>query len=189
MIYRLKVALEIYDSTSEATVSKRPYLLAAAFLAVTACTTEAPDTSKAGDTAQVADASADEATIRAEAPVWFDLYNKSDAAGVTNLYAEDGIVLAPGAPAASGRDAIRTFMTNDIAGARAAGITLNLAEITGVGVSGDLAWLSGTFTVKDRGGATVDTGKYLSLYRRTSEGWKLIRDTWNSDKASPAPAT
>jgi len=27
----------------------------------------------------------------------------------------------------------------------------------------------------------VDNGKFLSVYGRTADGWKLIRDTWNSD--------
>jgi ketosteroid isomerase-like protein len=55
-------------------------------------------------------------------------------------------------------------------------------------VSGDLAWLSGTFSDKDASGATVDEGKYLSVYRRTNGNWLLVRDTWNSDKALPPPA-
>ena len=168
----------------------RTYLLTAAFLAVAACTADAPDTSSTADTSPVADASADEAKIRAESPLWFELYNKGDAAGVANLYAEDGIVLAPGAPAVSGREAIRTFLANDIAASKKGGVTLNQGEVTGVSVSGDMGWLSASFTVKDPTGKTVDTGKYLSIYRRIGNDWKLIRDTWNSDSAPPpAPAT
>lgn len=150
-------------------------LLATAFVALAACTTKAPDTS------------ADEATLKANAPVWFDLYKKGDADGVANLYAEDGIVMAPGASAVVGRAAIRDFIAADIENSKAAGLGFESGEFTGVGVAGDLAWLSGTFSVTDATGATVDNGKYLSVYRRMNAEWKLIRDTWNSDKA-PAPA-
>jgi len=155
-------------------------LLAATLGAMTACAQPAPEAPEAADTA------ADEARLTGDAGVWFDHYNAGQADGVANLYAEDGVVLPPGAPAQNGRAAIQEFITGDIAQSRAAGLTLNQSEVTGVGVSGDLAWLSGTFTVADSTGATIDTGKYLSVYRRSGDAWLLIRDTWNSD--APAPA-
>ena len=49
--------------------------------------------------------------------------------------------------------------------------------------------------MKDANGATVDNGKYLSVYKRVDGKWLLIRDTWNSDTPaapaalSTAPAT
>ena len=50
-----------------------------------------------------------------------------------------------------------------------------------------MGWLSGKFSLTDASGAVADTGKFLSVYRRTNGAWQLIRDTWNSDMA-PAPA-
>lgn len=61
-------------------------------------------------------------------------------------------------------------------------------SVTGVGVSGDMAWVSGDYSVVDAAGATVDHGKYLSVSRRTGDGWKMIRDIWNSDAAPAAAA-
>ena len=55
-------------------------------------------------------------------------------------------------------------------------------------VAGDTGWLSGTFSAADGSGAIVDEGKFLSVYSRTADGWKLIRDTWNSDVAPASPA-
>jgi uncharacterized protein (TIGR02246 family) len=159
---------------------KKAMLLLAGTLALAACAKATPDTS-----------AADEQTIRAEAPAWFAHYNAGHADSVANLYAEDGVVLAPGAPAASGREAIRTFLANDIQQSQAAGLTLNQGEVTGTAVSGDMAWLSATFIVKDKTGATVDNGKYVSVYKRVDGKWLLIRDTWNSDNpaAPAAPST
>lgn len=154
---------------------RRALLLGAVLLTAGACAPTAADTS------------ADEARLRTDAPVWFDLYNRGDADGVANLYAEDGIIMPPGSAALVGRAAIREFLVNDIAGSSAAGVRTNSGEITGVGVSGDLAWVSGTFSVTDSAGATIDNGKYVSVYRRTDSGWELIRDVWNLDSA-PAPA-
>jgi len=156
---------------------KQVLLLAATLVAMTACAQSAPE---------AADTSADEARLTGDAGVWFDHYNAGHADSVASLYAEDGVLLPPGGPTSTGRAAIQQYLTGDIAQSKAAGVSLHNAEVTGVGVSGDLAWLSGTFTVADSTGATVDTGKYLSVYRRSGDAWLLIRDTWNSD--TPAPA-
>jgi len=157
-------------------------LVLAAALVLSGCTTTAPDTA------------ADETALRAAAAQWWDRHNAGDADGVAALHAEDAIVLAPGVPAAVGRPAIREFMAGDIAAMKSAGVTSG-GEVTSAGVSGDLGWASGTYTVTDASGTTVDTGKYLSVYRRADGAWLLIRDIWNSDAApaaaanTPAPAT
>ena len=148
---------------------RHPALCAAALFALTACAPRAPDTA------------ADAAIIKADVPVWFTHYNAGDADGVAALYAEDGVVLAPGAPAVVGRAAIRDFIASDIATSKAAGVTLNGNEVTDVGVAGDMAWKTGTFSVTDASGATVDKGKYVTIDRRVDGKWLIIRDTWNSD--------
>lgn len=154
---------------------KKAALLATGLIVLAAC---AP---KAGDTA------ADEAALRADPVAWMDAYNAGDADGIANLYTEDALLLAPGAQAVTGRAAIRDFIASDIEASKGAGLTFNQGEVTGVGVSGDLGWLSGTFSVTDASGATVDSGKYLAVYHRIDGDWQLIRDTWNSN-AAPAPA-
>lgn len=133
------------------------------------------------------DTAADEAKLQADALAWFDLYNKGDADGTANLYADDAIMMPPGAPASKGRAAIREFLAADIAASKAAGISLKNAAITGVGINGDAGWISGTYVVVDASGATVDAGNYLSVHRRTNGAWPYIRDIWNSDRAAAAP--
>jgi uncharacterized protein (TIGR02246 family) len=140
-----------------------------------ACAPKAPDTA------------ADEAVLRADPSAWFEAYGAGNAEAVANLYAADALLMAPGAAAVSGRPAIREYIASDIALSKSRGVVLNLGEVTGVGVDGDTGWLSGNFSAMDGSGAVVDRGKFLSVYSRTGEGWKLIRDTWNSDLA-PVPA-
>lgn len=136
----------------------------------------------------VQDTAADEAKLKAEALTWFDHYNNGDAAAVANLYAEDAVVMPPGAANLNGRAAVQTFMEGQIAATKPAGIMLKNVAVTGAGVSGDVGWVSGTYVVVDAAGATLDSGSYLSIHRRAADGsWPYIRDTWNSDRP-PAPA-
>ena len=132
-------------------------------------------------------ASADETAIRGQAASWEKAYNGSDAKGVAALYAEDALLLPPGASGVSGRAAILEFFTKDIAGSKAAGAVFVLNPKTDVGVSGNMGWESGTYKVTVKG-AVVETGKFLSVSRKKDGKWLYIRDTWNAD-APPAPST
>lgn len=129
-----------------------------------------------------------EAAIRAGTAGWIAAYNAGDADAIVPLYTEDAVVMAPGAAVANGQSAIRQFLVKDIAGSRANGVTLVLGSTHDVGVSGDLAWDSGNYSVRDKSGATIDTGSYLAVWRKTGDKWKCIRDMWNSDRA-PAPSS
>ena len=135
------------------------------------------------------DTAADEAKLQADALSWFEHYTNGNADGLANLYTEDALLMPPGAPAVTGRPAIRTFLGEDAAKLKAAGISLKNGSVTGVGVNGDAGWISGTYTVVDASGATIDSGSYLSVHHRTNGVWLYIRDIWNSDRppAPPAP--
>jgi len=132
-------------------------------------------------------ASADETAIRAQTASWEKAYNGGDAKGVAALYAEDALLLPPGASGVSGRAAILEFFTKDIAGSKAAGAIFVVNPKTDVGVSGNMGWESGTYKVSVKG-AVVETGKFLSVSRKKDGKWLYIRDTWNAD-APPAPPT
>jgi|SRR5688500_8295326 uncharacterized protein (TIGR02246 family) len=141
--------------------------------------------------APAADTAADRAAVEAVNDAWGKAYNAADAAGLTALYSENAAVNPPGVPQVRGHAAIQEFFTKDTAGAKAAGITMALSPQRESGMSGDLAWESGTFTAKDKNGATVDEGKYITVLQRTDGKWLIVRDTWNSDRAPappPAPA-
>jgi len=133
-----------------------------------------------------APAGADETAIRAQTTSWVKAYNSGDAKAVAALYAEDAMLLPPGAPGARGRASILEFITKDIAGSKAAGAVFGVDPKTDVGVSGNMGWESGTYKVTAKG-AVVETGKFLSVYRKKDGKWLYIRDTWNAD-APPAPA-
>jgi uncharacterized protein (TIGR02246 family) len=131
-------------------------------------------------------ASADEVAIRAQTTSWGKAYNGGDAKAVAALYAEDALLLPPGASGVSGRATILQYFTKDIADSKAAGAVFALDPKTDVGVSGNMGWESGMYKVTVKG-AVVETGKFLSVSRKKDGKWLYIRDTWNAD-APPAPA-
>ena len=130
---------------------------------------------------------ADEAGIRAQTASWAKAYNDGDAKAVAALYADDAILMPPGVPRMKGRAVILEFFTKDIAGSKAAGAIIAIDPKTEAGVSGNMGWESGTYVVTVKG-ATVETGKFLSVSRKQGGNWVYLRDTWNADAAS-APAT
>jgi uncharacterized protein (TIGR02246 family) len=132
-------------------------------------------------------ASADEAGIRAQTTSWEKAYNGGDAKAVAALYAEDALLLPPGASAVSGRGAILAFFTKDIADSAAAGAVFVVDPKTDVGVSGNMGWESGKYKVTMKG-AVVETGKFLSVSRKKDGKWLYLRDTWNADAPSAPSA-
>ena len=128
---------------------------------------------------------ADEAALRAQTASWEKAYNSGDAKGVAAQYAEDALLLPPGAPGVRGRAAILDFFTKDVAASKAAGVVFVIDPKSEVGVSGAMGWESGTYKVTVKG-AVVETGKFLSVSRKRNGKWLYIRDTWNSD-APPSP--
>jgi uncharacterized protein (TIGR02246 family) len=137
-----------------------------------------------------ADTAADEAALRAVDSTWFATYTAGDADAVAALYADDAVVNPAGAPHARGSAAVREALGKDIANTKGGGFTLVPGSTSDVGVSGDLGWIWNTFTVKDKSGATVDAGKYVTVFARKDGKWRIIRDIWNSDNppAPPPPA-
>lgn len=133
-----------------------------------------------------ADTTADQTALKEVTTTWFKAFNAGDAETATGLYAEDAVLMPPHAPVARGRDAIFAFLAKDSADTKSAGLTLvNGAEV--VGVNGDWGWNSGSYTVQDGSGKSVDSGSYLSVSRKVGGKWLYVRDMYNSDQPLPAP--
>ena len=138
-----------------------------------------------------ADPASEVAAIQAVDQAWVKAYNAGEVDTVTGFYDERAVLLPPGAPAASGRAAIRAYFAKDIAESSKGGLAFSLGARPAGGVSGDMGWASGTYTVTDRSGRIVETGKYLSVSTKKGGKWLYVRDTWNADgpAAAPPPAT
>jgi uncharacterized protein (TIGR02246 family) len=136
--------------------------------------------------ASAADAAAEVAAMHAVDQTWVKAFNSNDPDTAANLYDENAVLMPPGAPAAKGRPAIRTALAKDMSGAAKDGITFSLGTKPDGGVSGDMGWVSGTYSVKDKSGKLLESGKYLSVSHKKAGKWLYIRDTWNADGQPPA---
>ena len=110
-------------------------------------------------------------------------FNEGDALRTAADYTDDAQILAPQHPAVQGRAAIVAFFKANIDKYLGFG-----NETTWSLVRGDVAIEQGVYSVRNvRIGANVETGKYIRIWRRSSNGtWKLYRDMYSSDSEAPA---
>jgi ketosteroid isomerase-like protein len=126
--------------------------------------------------------------IRDASAAFVASYNAGDGAAVVAHFEADAVVMPPGAPPVQGQAAIREFVAKGIAGAHATGITLALGATNDIGVAGDLAWHAGPYSIVNKAGAVIDTGKYLETWHKSAGRWRIVRRIWNSNTpAAPAP--
>jgi uncharacterized protein (TIGR02246 family) len=133
------------------------------------------------NSAAAVDAGADEQAIRGQVDRWLQLVKAKDAAGIAELYAEDGAVMPPNAPIGKGRAAIEQTWASMM---QAPGFDLTIVpEQIILSSSGDMALDRGTYrlAVAPNGAAQTDTGKYVVVWRKIGTEWKAAADIFNSD--------
>jgi uncharacterized protein (TIGR02246 family) len=107
-----------------------------------------------------------------------------DAAGVAKIFTSDAKLMLPGFETVTGREAIQKFWQAGLSGGIVKGIAFAPADFTGEGDG--LAVETGTFTTLDDDGKKKDDSRYLIVWKREEDEWRIHRDITNSDLA-PAP--
>jgi uncharacterized protein (TIGR02246 family) len=133
------------------------------------------------NSAAAVDTGADVQAIRGHVDQWLQLVKAKDAAGIAELYTEDGAVMPPNAPIGKGRAAIQQTWASMM---RTPGFGLTFVpEQIIVSSSGDMALDRGTYrlAVAPDGTAQTDTGKYVVVWRKIGGEWKAAADIFNSD--------
>ncbi len=102
-------------------------------------------------------------------------FNRGDFAALASLYMPDATILPPGAPLASGRAAIQEFWRQSAQQLK----DLDIRATDVIPLGPDAAREIGAFTATV-GGAPV-TGKYVVIWRRAGEAWRLQTDIWNTN--------
>lgn len=137
------------------------------------------------------DLKAAEDEIRALDVAWAKSAGARDLDAVVSYYSEDAQVLAPNAPIATTKAAIREGWAGLLGPEMS--LTWKDTKIE-VAQSGELAYLVGAYMleIKDaKGQVTTDKGKLLEVWKKQADGkWKVVADVFNSDLplAPPPPA-
>ncbi len=102
---------------------------------------------------------------------------RGDAKGVADCYTNDAQFMAPGAPAAVGREniakIIQTFIDQ--------GITVYTVLATNVYGNVDVVGVTEAYSLSEVGGGNKDVGKSVQLWKQEDGAWKIFRDCFNSD--------
>lgn len=99
--------------------------------------------------------------------------------------ATDATFYPPGMPAVTGRDAIRkTFADMSSAPGFSLSWTADEAVVAG---SGDIGYTTGTYTSSMAGGS--ERGKYVTVWKKEGDSWKVAEDIFNADAAPSAAAS
>lgn len=113
--------------------------------------------------------------------LYFTSFQKNDLSIFVNCYAKDACILAPNSPMTCGRDAAADFFKtayNDYGLRNGKFIT---TAIYGDGV--EFVTEEGLWQSMDAAGKIFDDGKFLVLWKKTDEGWKMYRDSFSSNHA------
>ena len=109
-----------------------------------------------------------------------DCVAAKDAETCSGLYTVEAIYMAPNADPVEGRAAIAEAFAAEIA----AGMEVVRLTADEIEVFGTTAHEVGHFVIESGDGTHLDHGKYIVLWKRTEEGWKLHRDIFNSNMAA-----
>jgi len=120
----------------------------------------------------------DEAAIRNVDAAWLKAVASKDAAQATSFYADNASLFAPGAPLATGKDAIQKAWT-EMMSVPGFSLTFTPSSVT-VSKGGDLAYELGDYelTMKDKKGKPqTSRGKYVVVWGKQADGtWKALAD-------------
>ena len=169
-------------------MTKSLMLLSVTALLLPACQAgdKAPNNTAEVNSLAAVDAGADERAIRGQVDHWLQLLKAKDAAGIAELYAEDGAVMPPNAPIGKGRAAIQQTWASMLS-TPGFNLTFSPEQIV-LSSSGDMALDRGTYQlmIAPSGKAQNDTGKYVVVWRKIDNEWKAAADIFNSDRPPAA---
>jgi ketosteroid isomerase-like protein len=129
-----------------------------------------------------ADSNASEAqnAIVASNALYFESFARNDSSIFINSYAEDACIMAPNAPEVCGREGAAKFFraAYDKYGLRGGKFITTAVYGDGAGyVTEEGLWQS--INAK---GVLFDKGKFLVLWKKTPEGWKMFRDSFSANQ-------
>jgi ketosteroid isomerase-like protein len=118
--------------------------------------------------------------IAASHRMYFQAFAKGDSSLLINCYTKDCWIMPPNAPALCGIDApLEFFKTAYYTWGFRNGKFITV-DLYGNGV--DFVTETGFWQLWDANNKPLDNGKFLLLWKKTDEGWKIFRDSFSSDQ-------
>lgn len=126
-----------------------------------------------------------EEAVRAADLAWEKTFAAGDIDAAVAGCLENASMMAPNAPIATGKQAIRGLLSI-VLGAPSLKISWVPVRVE-VARSGDFAYTSGTYEVSfdEPGKRAEDKGKYLTIWKKEGSVWKVAQDIFNSDLPAP----
>ena len=127
----------------------------------------------------IAPAFAQRAEIEAVNAKWMELFNKGDFAGIASLYTDDATAFPPGSAMVKGSAAIGAMWKSMAEQVSDPKVTTLDVKPLGPSAAREI----GTFSLKTKGPTPQEvTGKYVVVWEKVGEHWKLAADIWNDGK-------
>jgi uncharacterized protein (TIGR02246 family) len=155
-------------------------MTACCLLALTACASDGTQP----DSRSTADAQEDIGQLHA---AFTKAFNAKDPSAMAAVYTDDAILMSPNMPQEKTSIAIETYARQVFANSPpGSGILLNVNDTQVLG--GGWAYSTGFYTLLGANGTTADRGKFLEVLKQTDKGWKIHRESFNSDMPMPSSA-
>jgi uncharacterized protein (TIGR02246 family) len=124
----------------------------------------------------IASASAQKAEIEAVEAKWTEFFNKGDFAGIASLYTTDATAFPPGSAMVQGGAAIGAMWKSMAEQVSDPKVTTLDVKPLGPSAAREI----GTFSLKTKGPTPQEvTGKYVVVWEKVGNEWKLAADIWN----------
>lgn len=131
----------------------------------------------------VGDAAAREGLLKTDKE-WAQVAATRELERILSYWMDDAVIYSPGEAPVAGKPAIRQYVGESLK-MPAFSITWTPMQAE-VSRSGDLGYTTGTNAVTipaAQGGSTTMTGRYVTIWKKASDGkWRCVVDSW-----SPAP--
>lgn len=131
---------------------------------------------------QNVDLAAEEQKIRELNRQWVEWVEAKNVKAIADLYAEDGLIMPPNATQAEGPEAVGKVWESIT---QLPEVEMSFEPTTiEVAQSGDMAYDIGAYSLSFAGdqGQVEDQGKYVVVWVREGEDWKVAADIFNSNQ-------
>ena len=155
-------------------------LLAGLALATAACTM-VPETAQQAEERMKAESDSLRPVMDSAFAAFNRQYNAAHIDSLMGRYADRAVIMPPNGPHLT-KDSLRTLYVNAFQGGSPNG-TIDV-RVEHIARNGPLAVVRArwTFVPRPPSPMPADTGSSLTVWYRTSDGWKIFEDIWHSDR-------